>query len=174
MGHMRPWRSGRDSNPRLTRLCRPPLFRLSYADRTAGLSRQSCVTDFRIAMGFHFCVLLHHTPRLSGVSQKRKRSGPKTGLVHPQGCEPRRRRDRGERNPPRTDVYWSRLRTKPIRATSGWTCLLHGDGYPIPRSIKRGRSSCLRNRGGGTGRIRTGTISGYVLPKLCHLRYCPI
>ena len=41
-----------------------------------------------------------------------------------------------ERNPPRTDAYWSRLRTKPIRANSGWTCLLLGDGYPIPRYHK--------------------------------------
>lgn len=39
MGHMRPWRSGRDSNPRLTRFCRPPLFLLSYADYVPGFRR---------------------------------------------------------------------------------------------------------------------------------------
>ena len=33
------WRSGRDSNPRLSRLCRPPLFRLSYADHVPGVRR---------------------------------------------------------------------------------------------------------------------------------------
>lgn len=33
-----------------------------------------------------------------------------------------------------------------------------------PDTIKRGRSSRLRNRGGGTGWIRTGTMSGYVVP----------
>lgn len=59
----------------------------------------------------------------------------RSGLVHPQGCEPRRRRQKREK-PTRTDACWSRLRTKPIRATSGWTCLLHGDGYPIPRYHK--------------------------------------
>lgn len=88
------WRSGLDSNQRLTRFCRPPLFLLSYADQIAGLSRLSCVTDFRIVMAFPFNVLNHHTPRLfRGVTKERKRSRPETGLVHPQGCEPRRRRE---------------------------------------------------------------------------------
>ncbi len=135
MGHMRPWRSGRDSNPRHTVL-QTAALPLSYADRTAGLSRQSCVTDFRIAMGFHFCVLLHHTPRLSGVSQKKERGqARKPGWCIRRAMNPVGGGRRGG-NPPRTDAYWSRLRTKPIRATSGWTCLLHGDGYPIPRYHK--------------------------------------
>ena len=36
----------------------------------------------------------------------------------------------------------SHISAKPLRAISGWSCLLHGDGYPIPRTIKRGRSYC--------------------------------
>lgn len=81
------WRSGRDSNPRHTVL-QTDALPLSYADQTAGLPRLSCVTDFRIAMAFHFNVPNHHTPRLSRVTEKKEvrpksRAGASAGLRTP-------------------------------------------------------------------------------------------
>lgn len=74
-------------------------------------------------------------PASAGLRKEERRSLPVSGLVHPQGCEPRRRRE--ERGKPAPDgCVLVAITDKPIQANSGWTCLLHGDGYPIPRYHK--------------------------------------
>ena len=111
-----------------------------------------------VKTGFHSLHVLRHEPLFWCIRR----------AVNPVGG------GRRGGNPPRTDAYWSRLRTSPYEQIPGGRAFYVGMDTQYPDTIKRGRSSCLRNRGGGTGRIRTGTMSGYVVPKRCHLRYCPI
>ena len=56
------------------------------------------------------------------------------------------------------DIFFT---VKPRRAISGWSCLLHGDGYPIPRAIKAGAlilSRCPLHLHG------LGTVQGCITP----------
>ena len=62
----------------------------------------------------------------------------------------------GRPRPTESETAYKIVTAQPLRSISGWSCLLPGDGYPAPRAIKRGRSTCrgARERAKGKSGVR--------------------
>ena len=101
-----------------------------------------------------------HVPGFRRAGKRGKKVIARFRLVHPQGYEPRRRRERGRETRPGRMRSGRDCGQSPYEQLPGGRAFYMGMDTQYPDTIKRGRSSCLRNRGGGTGRIRTGTMYG--------------